>query len=288
MLKTIFCIAKILQKAFKHPKNKAKRLYREENSGGVCYIGLKSNFFTKEILMQTKILHEDNDILVVHKPAGLAVQSARIGQADVVSELKKYLAKSAGSNPYLGIIHRLDQPVEGVLVFAKNPKAAADLSRQLQGDDFCKEYLAVVCGKLENTQGELVDYLEKENGMAVVTSPEKGKKSVLQYQVIKHVNAHVIAESAMQENRSGEEQISLLRITLKTGRFHQIRVQFSNNGCPLLGDKKYGAAESLALSEKLQVRNVALCAETLTFVHPRSKEKMVYSVSPENPVFALF
>lgn len=234
--------------------------------------------------MQTKILHEDNHILVVHKPAGLAVQSARIGQADVVSELKKYLAKSAGSNPYLGIIHRLDQPVEGVLVFAKNPKAAADLSRQLQGDNFCKEYLAVVCGKMDDKSGELVDYVEKENGMAVVTTPEKGKKAVLQYQVMEHV----IAKSAVKENLSGEEYISLLRITLKTGRFHQIRIQFSHAGHPLVGDKKYGTGESLALSEELRVRNVALCAETLTFVHPYSKEKLVYSVSPANPVFELF
>ena len=225
--------------------------------------------------MKATILHEDNHIIVVHKHAGIAVQSARIGQADLVSELKKHLAKSAGSNPYLGVIHRLDQPVEGVLVFAKNPKAAAELSRQVQGDDFCKEYLAVVCGKLENTQGELVDYLEKQNGMAVVATPEKGKKSVLQYRVLK-------------ETMAQEQTVTLLHITLKTGRFHQIRVQFSHVGCALLGDKKYADADSLALSEKLQVRNVALCARTLTFNHPQTKEKLEYTVSPINPAFALF
>ena len=225
--------------------------------------------------MKATILHEDNHIIVVHKPAGIAVQSARIGQADLVSELKKHLAKNAGSNPYLGVIHRLDQPVEGVLVFAKNPKAAAELSMQVQGDDFCKEYLAVVCGKLENTQGELVDYLEKQNGIAVVTTPEKGKKSVLQYRVLKETVAQ-------------EQPISLLHITLKTGRFHQIRVQFSRAGYALLGDKKYGSAESFALSEKLQVRNVALCAWTLTFNHPQTKEKLEYTVNPANPAFDLF
>ena len=121
--------------------------------------------------MKATILHEDNHIIVVHKPAGIAVQSAKIGQPDVVSELKKYLAKSAGSNPYLGVIHRLDQPVEGVLVFAKNPKAAAELSRQVQSDDFCKEYLAVVCEILENKQGEFVDYLEKQKKISRMVMP---------------------------------------------------------------------------------------------------------------------
>lgn len=225
--------------------------------------------------MKATILHEDNHIIVVHKPAGIAVQSAKIGQPDVVSELKKYLAKSAGSNPYLGVIHRLDQPVEGVLVFAKNSKAAAELSRQVQSDDFCKEYLAVVCEILENKQGEFVDYLEKQNGMAVVTTPEKGKKSVLQYRVLKETVAQ-------------EQPISLVHITLKTGRFHQIRVQFSHAGYALLGDKKYGNPESITLSEKLQVRNVALCARTLTFSHPQTKEKLEYTVSPANSVFGLF
>lgn len=231
--------------------------------------------------MQTKILHEDNDIIVVHKPAGLAVQSARIGQADVVSELKNHLAKSVGRNPYLGIVHRLDQPVEGVLVFAKSQGAAAELSRQLQSEDFCKEYLAVVCGKTKNTSGELVDYLEKKNGVAVVTDASNGKKSVLEYQVIKET---VVEKETMVE----KETISLLHIKLKTGRFHQIRVQFSHAGHALLGDKKYGTAESLSLSEKLRVRNVALCAVSLTFVHPTKKEKLEYTVSPANPAFALF
>ena len=180
--------------------------------------------------MNAKILHEDNHIIVVHKPAGLAVQSARIGQADLVSELKKHLAKSVGSNPYLGVIHRLDQPVEGVLVFAKNPKAAADLSKQLQSDDFCKEYVAVVCGRPEKPEGELVDFLEKENGMAVVAVPQKGKKAVLTYRVLKEVTAQ-------------EKILSMLHITLKTGRFHQIRVQFSSRGFPLVGDHKYGSRD---------------------------------------------
>lgn len=256
--------------------------------GAIARIVLKNS--GQEINMQTKIIYEDNYIMVIHKPAGIAVQSARIGQVDVCSELKKYLAVKqaselktaggkqkvkAGSEPYLGIIHRLDQPVEGVLVFAKNQSAATALNRQLQGEDFCKEYLAVVCGKMENTSGELVDYLGKENGVAVVTEKEKGKKAVLEYELQ--------AEIAIDG-----EILSLLYVKLKTGRFHQIRVQFAHAGHPLLGDKKYGTKESLSLSEKQGVRNVALCAKSLSFVHPVKKEKLEYSVSPTNVAFVSF
>lgn len=227
--------------------------------------------------MQDKIniLYEDAHIIVVHKPVGLAVQSAGIGQPDLVSELKKYLAEKSEKNPYLGVVHRLDQPVEGVLVFAKNAKAAGELSRQLQSEAFGKEYLAVACGKPAKVQAELVDYLEKENGMAVITTMGKGKKAVLTYELQ--------AERVLEE-----QQISLLHITLQTGRFHQIRIQLSHAGCPLLGDKKYGTQSSLALSEMLQVRNVALCAKTLTFMHPVTKKKLEYTVKPTNPAFDLF
>ena len=119
--------------------------------------------------MQTKILYEDNYIMVAHKPAGIAVQAGRVGQADVESELKNYLAAKGGvpaasGKPYLGIVHRLDQPVEGLLVFAKTPKAAAALNRQLAGDSFGKDYLAVVCGKPEPKKQVLTDYIKKEEG----------------------------------------------------------------------------------------------------------------------------
>lgn len=222
-----------------------------------------------------KVLYEDDDIVVVYKPAGLAVQSAGIGQPDLASKLKKYLAGRSEKNPYLGVVHRLDQPVEGVLVFAKNAKAAGELSRQLQSEAFGKEYLAVVCGKPAKEQAKLVDYLEKANGMAVITAMEKGKKAVLTYEVQ--------AETLLEE-----QEISLLHITLQTGRFHQIRIQLSHAGCPLLGDKKYGTKSSLALSEKMQVCNVALCARTLTFMHPITKKELAYTVKPQNPAFDLF
>ena len=121
--------------------------------------------------MKTEILYEDNSILVIRKPAGLAVQSARIGQQDVVSELKSYLAKQAGAGrgePYLAVIHRLDQPVEGVLVFAKEKKTAAALTGQLSEGSLNKQYYAVLCGYPDCSEGDLVDYLRKEGNVATV------------------------------------------------------------------------------------------------------------------------
>ena len=143
--------------------------------------------------MQIKIIYEDSDIIVIQKPAGIAVQTAQVGRQDVVSELKNYLSAGQGNTkaerkaPYLGIVHRLDQPVEGLLVFAKNPKAAAELSAQLEKEDFCKEYLAVVCGKTASDSGELVDYLVKEGSVArvyesVSAEPADGSKSTVQKQ----------------------------------------------------------------------------------------------------------
>ncbi|MDE6062988.1 MAG: RluA family pseudouridine synthase [Lachnospiraceae bacterium] len=231
--------------------------------------------------MRTKILYEDKHIIVVHKPAGIAVQSGRIGQADVESELKNYLAADSkgsqkGKQPYLGMIHRLDQPVEGVLVFAKTSQAAAALNRQLAGEDFCKDYYAVVCGKPEPAKQELVDYIKKEGGLAKICPPSadtEAKKAMLSYEVL-------FSKTVEQED------ISMLAIRLKTGRFHQIRAQLSHAVYPLLGDAKYGSEKSRALSRSLQVRNVALCAVHLSFQHPVSGKKMEYSVSPKQPIFA--
>ena len=152
--------------------------------------------------MKTEILYEDNSILVIRKPAGLAVQSAGIGQADVVSELKSHLAKlpDAGrpgpgkGEPYLGIVHRLDQPVEGLLVFAKDKKAAAALSKQLAEGALNKHYYAVLCGYPDCPEGDLVDYLRKEGNVAVaVTGREQefadAKIAALHYRILEEINA---------------------------------------------------------------------------------------------------
>lgn len=220
--------------------------------------------------MQSKIIYEDKDIIIIHKPAGLATQTAAIGRQDVESELKNYLGK--GSNTYLGVIHRLDQPVEGLLVFAKNKPAAASLTKQLTGGTLNKHYYALVCGKPERETGELVDYLykTKDNKARVVSEREASqygaKKAVLQYHLTKYKKA---------------EDVWLAKIHIDTGRFHQIRCQMAHGGLPLLGDGKYGSEDTKAISQKLGIRNVALCACELTLRHPVTGQEMCFTIEPQ-------
>mgnify|MGYP004475152295 FL=1 len=232
--------------------------------------------------MRTEILYEDNSILVIRKPAGLAVQSARIGQADVVSELKSYLVKKAGAGrgePYLAVIHRLDQPVEGVLVFAKEKKAAAALTKQLTEGTLNKQYYAVLCGYPDASEGELVDYLRKEGNVAVaVTGRERqfpdAKIARLHYRILKKMELPM--------------PLALADICIETGRFHQIRVQFAHAGWPLLGDTKYGNIAAGGTTGNTSYRGVALCAYSLEFAHPGSGKKMSFRVKPRNPAFEKF
>lgn len=223
-----------------------------------------------------RILYEDNDIIVCHKPAGIATQTARVGQADMVSEITNYL-KAGGFDKkkslYVGVIHRLDQPVEGILVFAKNKAAAADLSRQAAGDAMEKEYLAVVCGKLFSQAGELKDYLLKDGrtNISRIVPPEvKGAKEArLSYEILSE----------------GSYGTALARIRLYTGRHHQIRVQMANAGMPLLGDRKYAGEEAVSLSLQLGIKEIALCAYRLTFTHPKTGKRMRFEISPEGKAF---
>lgn len=224
--------------------------------------------------MQTQIVYEDEAVLVIRKPAGLATESAGIGQKDVVSELKNYVAKkNPGKMPYLGIVHRLDQPVEGLLVFAKTKKAAENLTAQLGKGTLKKEYLAVVCGKVPENTGRLVDYLAKEKGMAVVrdTADAQAKKAVLTYM-----------------KKAETERFTLLAVQIETGRFHQIRAQLSHAGFPILGDEKYGSEESKELSREKKIRFTALCAASLSFRHPVTGKTMAFTQAPQNPAFAEF
>lgn len=287
-------------------------------------------------MMRVKIIFEDKDIIVIYKPAGLATQTAKVGQKDAVSELKNYLAKQsaaaggskgqpnagqefhakqpskANGQPYLGIIHRLDQPVEGLLVFAKNKKAAASLTSQLSGNAeglLNKHYYAVVCGKPKEKTGKLLDYLDKdESGRAVIVScgmseeskvginrNDASKESKMRYggseiagicrtgkKAVLHYQQKAVAQSPLGED------FSLLDISIETGRFHQIRAQLANAGMPLLGDQKYGDEKSRALSEELHIRNVALCAYSLEFVHPVTGARKSFLIQPESDVFSCF
>lgn len=217
--------------------------------------------------MTSAMIYEDNDVLVVHKPAGIATQTARLGQADIESELKNYLKKS-GQTTYLGVVHRLDQPVEGLLVFAKTPAAAASLSAALQKGTLKKSYHALVYGACKSG-GELTDYLVRDgrtNLSHVASAKEKdAKQARLTWQLCKHFSHDGI-------------HFSLIQIELQTGRHHQIRVQMSHADMPLLGDNKYGTSQSQALSEALGIRSTALLASTLSFPQPTSGRRLDFTL----------
>lgn len=232
--------------------------------------------------MQTQIVYEDEAVLVIRKPAGLATESAGIGQKDVVSELKNYVAKkNPGKMPYLGIVHRLDQPVEGLLVFAKTKKAAEDLTTQLGKGTLKKEYLAVVCGKVPENTGRLVDYLIKVNGMAVV-------KDAADAQVKQAADPQAKKAVLTYTKKAETEKFTLLAVQIETGRFHQIRAQLSHAGFPILGDEKYSSEESKELSREKKIRFTALCAASLSFRHPVTGKTMAFTQTPQNPAFADF
>lgn len=219
-----------------------------------------------------KIVYEDKDQIVIHKPAGVATQTARLGEKDLVSEVKNHIAKESGnSNPYVAAINRLDQPVEGIVLFAKNAKAAAALTSQLQDGTMQKFYYAVVAGQMDMPEGTLIDYMEKDarsNLSRVVSEASRNaKKAILSYEV-----------------KANLEKMQLLQIQLLTGRHHQIRVQFSHRNHPLVGDTKYGSPESISLSREVQARVPSLCAFCLKWKHPVTKKEVCVEIQPDNPL----
>ena len=218
--------------------------------------------------MNLRILHEDEHVIVCYKPSGIATQTAKMGAQDMESLLKNYLYKKEKKMPYIAVIHRLDQPVEGILVFAKTPFAAKELNKGLQGAGFGKYYKAVVCGIPKEKKATLEDYLVKDgktNTSRVGKKEEaEAKKAVLSYEVLRQ-----------------EADKALVQVKLETGRHHQIRVQMANMGCPIWGDTKYNSGENVDKSWK----NIALCAYHLEFVHPKTKKKMTFEIVPEGEGF---
>lgn len=217
------------------------------------------------------IVYEDDDILVCKKPAGLPTQTAKIAAPDLVSELKNHLAEKGES--YLAVIHRLDQPVEGLLVFAKNREAAKNLSGQLKQNDFNKVYCAVSFNQPIVQEGMLEDYMIKEGSLAKIVPADTpgAKRAVLHYRLLATKGGRVLYE-----------------VRLETGRFHQIRAQMAHAGMPLLGDKKYADPAIKLYSEGHGIKNIALCAYKLKFKHPKSGEEMLFVDKPAGDVFREF
>ena len=217
--------------------------------------------------MGLNILFEDDHVLVVKKDAGIPVQAGKMRMMDLQGLIKNelYRRNRKGGEPYLGLIHRLDQPVEGVMVFAKTPFAAGALSEQVTDGRMKKHYLALLCGKPSEDSGKLVDYLVKDgrtNTSSVVKEQNKdAKRAELNYQVLKRY-----------------EDTTLVEVELITGRHHQIRVQMANAGWPLYGDTKYNPQ----FQEVMEHVQTALCAYKLSFVHPKTKKVMELCIEPDN------
>ena len=222
-----------------------------------------------------EILFEDEDLIVVKKPAGMASQEERGRDPDMVSFLKNHLVKSGyKGQPYIAVIHRLDKPVGGLLVYAKNKQTAAALSSQLQTAAFGKCYLAVLTGRRPSVQGTLTDLMirdPKTNTSHVAMPGEKGeiKKAVLDYEVLS-VNGSAL---------------SLVRIRLHTGRHHQIRVQMAHAGAGIYGDTKYNP---LFRNQKNGWHELALFSDRLTFKHPKTGKEMTFTAEPGNSILKHF
>ena len=211
-----------------------------------------------------KVIYEDNHLLVVEKPVDVLVQQDRTGDADLLSILKNYLKEKyqKKGNVYLGLVHRLDRTVGGVMVFGKTSKASSRLSDQVRRRVLKKTYYAILDGLPKKQKGTLVDYLYKNkntNTVKVVGKDHKqSKEAVLHYEVID----------------TYDNRFALVEVNLVTGRPHQIRVQFQNIDCPLYGDKKYG------LYRKSKKRKIALWSKGIELEHPTRKTIKRFDQTP--------
>ncbi|MBR5598223.1 MAG: RluA family pseudouridine synthase [Lachnospiraceae bacterium] len=231
--------------------------------------------------MQLNIIYEDEDILVCFKPAGIATQTASLSGQDMVSLIKNYLAKQRKEkSPYVGVIHRLDQPVSGLLMFAKNQKAAAVLSKQIQDGTANKDYIAYCEGHLEERCGELVHYIRKDPVTKLAKTLDE--KTFLEIQKVNKEEAKTYKKAMLNYEVVKEiEDSSIIKVHLQTGRFHQIRAQFLQIGNALLGDAKYGTPASKEISMKKRMNKIALCANHLVLKHPTTGKEMEFTLEKE-------
>ena len=216
------------------------------------------------------ILYEDNHLLVVHKPANMPVCKDSSNDIDLLSKLKEYIKNkyNKNGNIYLGLVHRLDRPVEGIIVFAKTSKSASRLTNQIQNKKFKKTYYAIVENNPKQ-DGQFTDYLTKneKTNTSYITNDKIGKKSILEYKIL-----------------NKKDNLSLVEINLLTGRHHQIRVQFSHHGYPLYGDHKYN--KKFINDNK---SNICLIAKKLSFYHPTTNELLTFEIDlPKRYPYTLF
>ncbi|MCR5641606.1 MAG: RNA pseudouridine synthase [Lachnospiraceae bacterium] len=213
-----------------------------------------------------EIILEDESLFVVYKPAGMATQTRSVAEMDLETWLKNHRA-AAGEEPYVGIIQRLDQPVEGVMVVAKTSEAADILTKQLRDHTLVKNYYAIITRDSLPESGVLEDYLVKDaragRAKVVRSTDPRAKKARLVYQVVKE-----------------RDHMRLVDITLETGRYHQIRVQFASRTAPLLGDVKYGGIRT--------GHPISLCAYRVQFQHPLTRLMEVHEIAPRGEDFVDF
>lgn len=208
------------------------------------------------------ILYEDNHIIVVMKPQGVPSCGDESGDDSLLEAVRRYVKVTYNKpgNVYIGLVHRLDRPTGGVMVFAKTSKAASRLAEQMRSGDFEKQYLTVLVGSPKEKQGTLVNYLKKNsvnNMVYICTQTTDGAKlASLDYEEL--------------EEKGG---CSLVRVKLHTGRTHQIRVQMSGIGTPVYGDMRYGG-------ENAKKGGLALWAYSLAFTHPVTKERLRFMAEP--------
>ena len=209
------------------------------------------------------VLYEDNHIIVVEKRPNVLCQSDYTKDLDLLTMVKEYIKEKYNKpgNVYIGLVHRLDRPVGGIMVFARTSKAAARLSKIIQNHEMKKEYLLVCEGNINNS-GIFEDYIEKKDTISVISNESHGKYSRLEY-----------------DKLASKDNLSLVRVNLITGRHHQIRVQFASRNYPLYGDQLYG---------KQDKKQIALYAYHLSFKHPVKDEIMDFKLMPQGGIWSEF
>lgn len=247
-----------------------------------------------------RVIYEDQDLLVCHKAAGMATEGARAGRLDLISGARNYLARKNTEDgkgrqrnlpPYVATINRLDQAVEGVIVLAKTKKAASDLAKQIKEKSAKKYYYALCMGQFSDKKGMLSDHVirREDTGLAqVISDSEKdtfkdNAVTLLSGEKVRLIGGDVKKAELEYDVISENDNTSLLRVHLLTGRFHQIRVQLSHLGHPILGDSKYGTDDSTRLSKELGIENVCLAAYKYGIRHPGTRKNVEFEITPDNP-----